>query len=80
MKIFGAQMVKMFKLRDDETVRQYKVVSRDYEGVATIYKDSLEYFYEGDDMGKWTRFVEDQMIRSVQQGIELPDKIVHGVG
>lgn len=73
-------MVKMFKMRDDEDIRQYKVVSRECEGVATIDKKNMKYNYQGDDMGKWTRFVEDQMTRSVRLGVTLPDKIVHGVG
>ena len=49
-------------------------------GIATIDKTTLEYSYVGDDLGQFTSFVKDTLIKSIKLGKELPDKFSYGFG
>ena len=74
------QMVRLYKIKDDDKTREYSVVTGEAIGVASVEKATLEYRYSGDDIGTFTYFIKDLMIRSVKMGKVLPDRIVHGFG
>lgn len=74
------QLITLYKVEDSNIVRRYSAVSGSCTGIATIDKDSLEYRYDGDDLGKFTNFVKDTLTRSIQLNKQLPEKIVYGFG
>ncbi|MGT2926870.1 hypothetical protein [Streptococcus cuniculipharyngis] len=74
------QMIVLCKVEENSNIRRYSAVSGECTGVATVVKNDLNYQYEGDDLGKFTNFVKDTLIRSVQLDKQLPEKIVHGFG
>ena len=74
------QMITLYKIKDDKDVRCFSAVSGESKGVATVLKQDLSYSYSGDSLLSFDYFLEDLMTRSVKEGKELPDKIVHGFG
>ncbi|MEW4353730.1 hypothetical protein AB1I63_02360 [Streptococcus pneumoniae] len=74
------QLITLYKVEDTSDIRRYSAISGDCIGIATIDKDSLEYSYDGDDLGKFTTFVKDTLTKSIELKKQLPEKIVYGFG
>lgn len=80
MKKLDLLFIKMKRLQDNNEVRSYEAQSGTCKGIATYYKQSQKYEYEGDDLRKFNSFVEKAVVGSVLAGKDLPEEFVHGVG
>lgn len=80
MKRIDKQIITLYKMVDDSNIRQYSAVSGTCRGIATIHKKTLDYHYQGDDLGQFQEFVKETMTRSIQLNKELPDKFSYGFG
>ena len=74
------QIIRMYKIEDGTSKRQYSIVSGGCKDIATIDKITLEYSYVGDDLGQFASFVKDTLIKSIKLEKELPDKFSYGFG
>ena len=80
MKKIDKQIITLYKIGDDNQQRQYSADSGGCHGIATVRKDTLDYRYEGDDLGQFNDFVKETMIRSIRLDKQLPDKFSYGFG
>lgn len=74
------QIIRMYKIEDGTSKRQYSIVSGGCRGIATVDKTTLEYSYVGDDLGQFASLVKDTLTKSIKLGKELPDKFLYGFG
>lgn len=80
MKKIDKQIITLYKIGDDSEQRQYSAVSGDCQGIATVKKDTLDYHYDGDDLGQFNHFVKETMLKSIRLNKQLPDKFSYGFG
>lgn len=80
MKKIDRQFIKMQKIEDTDVTRKYLAISGECIGIASYDKKTNSYSYEGDDLRRFSKFVEDTIVGSVRKGVELPESFAYGYG